>query len=307
MSEQVIEEKQESHFNVMAFTLLVLGGIAIGTSPIFMRFADVTPSSSAFWRLALSIPLLVIWQFIDIKKNTGQPMPGANKKDIKTFIIVGFLFALDLTLWHWSVQLTSVTNSTLLANMAAVFTAIGGFLFFGERFNKTFIGGMALALFGAVSLMGHSFELEPENLPGDLLSLVTAVAYASYIIYSANARKKFSTVSIMLATSLFGSLFLMPIALSETGNFIPTTLVDWWPLFGLAWFTNVIGQSMIVYALAHLPAAFGSVTLLIQPLVAAILAWILFSEILSMYHFIGAALIISGIIVCKSGVKKKKK
>ena len=85
---------------------------------------------------------------------------------------------------------------------------------------------------------------------------------------------------------------------------MPPTLAGWAPLLALAWFTHVVGQSLIIYALAHLPAAFGSVSLLIQPVVAAILAWILFAESLGIYHLIGASLIISGIIVCKKGVRK---
>ena len=307
MSEQVTgkEEQEAGHFNMTAFILLILGGVAIGTSPIFMRFSEVTPTSAAFWRLLLAIPLLVLWQAYDIRKNKGAATPSLNFKDLKPFIIVGFFFALDLSMWHWSVELTSVANSTLLANMAAIFTAVGGFLFFGERFSKTFISGMMLALFGAISLMGHSFELAPENLSGDVLGLITAVAYAGYMIFSAKARQYFSTVSIVLGTALFGAVFLLPIALNETGQFMPTSLMGWWPLVALAWFTHVVGQSLIVYALAHLPAAFGSITLLIQPVVAAVLAWILFSEYLSIYHFVGAALIISGILVCKKGVRKK--
>lgn len=306
MSEQVQEKKVEEtgHFNMTAFILLILGGVAIGTSPIFMRFSEVTPTSAAFWRLLMAIPLLILWQANDIRKNKGKATPQLNVKDMKPFIIVGFFFALDLTMWHWSVKLTSVANSTLLANMAAIFTAVGGFLFFGERFSKTFIGGMMLALLGAMSLMGHSFELAPENLSGDVLGLITAVAYAGYMIFSAKARQKFSTVSIVLGTAVFGCIFLFPLAINETGLFMPSSLMGWWPLIALAWFTHVVGQSLIVYALAHLPAAFGSITLLIQPLVAAVLAWILFGEFLSIYHFVGAALIISGILVCKKGVRK---
>ena len=306
MSEQVQEKKVEDagHFNMTAFILLILGGVAIGTSPIFMRFSEVTPTSAAFWRLLMAIPLLILWQAYDIRKNKGKATPQLNVKDMKPFIIVGFFFALDLTMWHWSVKLTSVANSTLLANMAAIFTAVGGFLFFGERFSKTFIGGMMLALLGAMSLMGHSFELAPENLSGDVLGLITAVAYAGYMIFSAKARQKFSTVSIVLGTAVFGCIFLFPLAINETGLFMPSSLMGWWPLIALAWFTHVVGQSLIVYALAHLPAAFGSITLLIQPLVAAVLAWILFGEFLSIYHFVGAALIISGILVCKKGVRK---
>lgn len=302
MSEQV--EKAAGQINMTAFILLLIGGVAIGTSPVFMRFADVTPTSAAFWRLGLSLPLMIIWQAYDIHKNGGVATPKMNLKEIKPFVIIGFFFALDLTMWHWSVQLTTVANATLLANMAAIFTAVGGFLFFGARFSRTFVGGMILALLGAMALMGSSIELNPDHLFGDFLGLITAFAYAGYMISSAEARKRFSTVSIVLGTAVFGCIFLFPIALNETGNFIPATLVGWLPLLALAWFTHVVGQSLIVYALAHLPAAFGSVSLLVQPLVAAILAWILFAEALGIYHLVGATFIITGILVCKKGVRR---
>ena len=133
MSEQIQEAK--AHIDMVAFVALLIGGIAIGTSPIFMRYAQevVTPTSAAFWRLALSLPILISWQLYDITKNTKKNTPGLRLLEMKPFVIIGFFFALDLTLWHWSVQLTTVANATLLANMAAIFTAIGGFLFFGER------------------------------------------------------------------------------------------------------------------------------------------------------------------------------
>jgi len=304
LSEQIKETK--THTDMFAFVALLIGGIAIGTSPIFMRYAQeiVTPTSAAFWRLALSLPILISWQLYDITKNAGAKTPGLRWVEIKSFVIIGLIFALDLTLWHWSVQLTTVANATLLANMAAIFTAIGGFLFFGERFSITFIVGMVLALLGAMSLMGSSVELGSGHLIGDFIGLVTAFAYAGYMIASAQARKKYSTVSIVLGTSLVGCIFLLPIAIYEAGNFMPLTFIDWLPLLALGWFTHVVGQSLIVYALAHLPAALGSVGLLIQPMVAAILAWILFSEILGMYHFFGAMLILSGIFICKKGVRK---
>ena len=83
-----------------AFIMLILGGVAIGTAPIFMRFSEVTPTSAAFWRLLLAIPLLIIWQAYDIRKNKGAATPKLNMKDLKPFIVVSFFFALDLTMWH---------------------------------------------------------------------------------------------------------------------------------------------------------------------------------------------------------------
>lgn len=304
MSEQATQTTNQ--INMAAFVALLIGGVAIGTSPIFMRYAQeiVTPTSAAFWRMALSLPLLIAWQVYDIRKNAGTATPKLTIQEMKPFVLIGFFFALDLTMWHWSVQLTTVANATLLANMAAIFTAIGGFLFFGERFSRTFISGMVLALLGAMALMGSSIELNPDHLIGDFIGLITAFAYAGYMLASARARQKFSTVSIVLGTAVFGSIVLFPVAFYETGNFMPFTLEGWMPLLALSWFTHVVGQSLIVYALAHLPAAFGSIGLLIQPMVAAVLAWMLFAEALGVYHFIGASLIIGGILVCKKGVRK---
>ncbi len=298
--------------NKRAFIALLIGGVAIGTSPIFMRLTDVTPTSAAFWRVCLSLPLLLLWVMWQRQKNKAHKQPDSTIKlftKLRPYMIVGFFFATDLILWHWSVEKTTVANSTLLANIAPVFAALAGFLFFGERFSKTFIAGMALALFGALSLMGQSAEINPANIEGDILGLFTAVAYAGYIVSSARVRQNLSTASVMLGTAVFTSLFLLPVALTEAvsgGLLMPASLMGWLPLIGLAWGTHVVGQSLIIYGLAHLPATFGSISLLIQPVVAAILAWMLFAEALGLFHLIGGILIIAGILLCKKGIKKKK-
>ena len=310
MSEQlnITADEKSSSIDMRAFAILMFGVVAIGTSPIFVRLADdVTPSSSAFWRLFLSIPPLLIWQLYLLKRDKAAFLPTLasqlNFKVLKPYIFLGALFGFDMMLWHWSLMMTTVANATLLGNMASVFTAILAYIFFGDRFSKTFIGGMALALMGAFSLMGSSFEIDLQNILGDLLALAAAIFYAGFIVYSAASRRKSSTVSLMLGFAIFASLVLLPAGLMEEGNFYPTSMEGWLPLFGLAWFTHVLGQSLIVYALAHLPTTFSSVSLLVQPVIAAILAWYLFAEALGIYHLVGAVLILTGVMVCKKGTK----
>ncbi len=309
MSEEVkIENTQQaSSINMRAFAILMFGVIAIGTSPIFVRLADVTPSSSAFWRLFLSIPPLLIWQLYILRREKANVVSSFIKqlqpRILKPYIFLGALFAFDMMLWHWSLMMTTVANATLLGNMASDFTAILAYIFFGDRFSKTFIGGMALALMGAFSLMGNSFEINLTNIYGDLLALAAAIFYAAFIVYSAASRRSASTVSLMLGFAIFSSIVLLPAGLMENGDFIPATAEGWLPLFGLAWITHVLGQSLIIYALAHLPTTFSSVSLLVQPVIAALLAWYLFAEALGVYHLIGAVLILSGVMVCKKGTK----
>ena len=308
MSDQVntMNGKSAAQVSLIAFAMLLLGGVALGTSPIFMRYAEVSPTSSAFWRVWIAVPPLLIWQIYAMRKSKRASgiSWSFDFARIKPLIYIGFFFATDMIAWHWSIRLTTVANATLLANMAVIFTAIGGFIFFGERFSRTFIGGMAIALIGAISLMGHSLGLDPGNLRGDLIAFAAAISYAGFMILTGQARKDYTTGSIMLGAAFFSGLFMLPVALMEPGNFIPETLFAWWPLLALGLFTHVIGQGLIIYALAHLPTAFGSVTLLVQPVIAAILAWILFAEALGIFHLIGATLIITGIFVCKKGVRR---
>lgn len=74
-----------------------------------------------------------------------------------------------------------------------------------------------------------------------------------------------------------------------------------WKLVGLAWISHAAGQGLIAYALAHLPAAFSSVSLLFQPVMAALFAWILLSESLSPLQIAGAAVVLAGIYLARRG------
>ena len=56
-----IEEKRR----FVAFVALVLGAIAMGASVLFVRWADVGPYASAFWRVFLALPFLYLWMRLE--------------------------------------------------------------------------------------------------------------------------------------------------------------------------------------------------------------------------------------------------
>jgi len=118
-------------------------------------------------------------------------------------------------------------------------------------------------------------------------------------------RLKFRTATVMIWTGWVSAALLLPLSLATETRFLPGTPEAWLMVFGLAFFCQFLGQGLIAYALAHLPAAFGAVTLLLQPIVAAAAAWVLFGEILGTYDFAGALAILTGIIMAKFGTEKK--
>jgi drug/metabolite transporter (DMT)-like permease len=72
-------------------------------------------------------------------------------------------------------------------------------------------------------------------------------------------------------------------------------------VLGLALVSHAAGQGLIAYALAHLPAAFSSVGLLLQPVVAALFAWLLLAEPLAALQVAGGMVVLAGIYLARRG------
>lgn len=284
----------------LAIAALLLGAAAIGFAPIFVRISELGPTATAFWRLAFSLPALWLWYALQRPK---QPAAGhrRGRGGLAGFLLAGLFFAGDLAVWHWSLHLTSVANATLLPNFAPVFVTLAGFLLFGERFSALFLAGMAIAVGGAMILMGESFELGPRQLLGDSLALSTALFYAGYIVTVGRLRARHGTARIMAWSGLFSAAALLPIAVLSGESLIADTAHGWLVLAALGLFSHALGQSLIAYALAHLPAAFSSVGLLLQPAIAALLAWLLLAEPIGPWQAAGAIVILAGIVLARRG------
>lgn len=278
------------------FAALLTGGCAIAFAPIFVRWADTGPVASAFWRLALAVPLLWLWVAASASTKPRKAKPGSY---LYVALLAGLFFAADLGIWHWSITYTTVANSTLLANFAPIFVTLFGWWLFRNHVSKQFFVGMALALGGAVLLVGPSFGFGGTRLLGDALGLLTAVFYASYMLAIKQARDMTSTATLLALTTTISAIVLLPIALLSPQPFLPTDAQGWVVLAGLALVSQILGQGLITYAFAHLPATLSSVSLLIQPVVAALLGWLFFAEVLGWPQVFGGALVLAGIYLAK--------
>jgi drug/metabolite transporter (DMT)-like permease len=278
----------------LAFAALLLGGAALGLSPIFVRLADVGPAASAFWRLALALPFLWLWLLV---RERARPRAAAGL--LAAAVLAGFFFAADLAVWHWSIVYTTVANATLLANFAPIFVTLGGWWLFGQRASGAFLAAMIVALAGTTLLVGPSFGLGGTRLAGDALGLLTAVFYAGYMLSIKRARAGVSTALLMAASTTVSVLALWPVAALAPQPMLPASAAGWAVLLGLALVSQVLGQSLIAYAFAHLSAAFSSLAVLTQPVVATALAWLLFGEVLAWAQLLGGALVLTGILMAR--------
>ena len=280
-----------------ALTALILGGAAIGGSPIFVRLSEVGPMATAFWRVALAlIPIFIVSM---LKKDAGQKPQSLF--DYSMLILPGVMLSLDLAAWHLSITMTSVANATLLANLAPVFVTVIAFLFFKAQISRVFMLGLALALVGVVILKGGPAALADGDLRGDGLAMIAAFFYACYILALGRLRSRFDTMRIMLWSTASAAVCIFPVAFFFEGHMLPMTVYGWSMVFGLAFISHAGGQVAITYALAYLAPAFSSLTLLLQPVVAAILAWALLNEAIGTMQALGGAVVLAGIMVARRG------
>ena len=285
----------------LALGALVAGAVGIACAPIFVRLSEVGPTATAFWRLALALPFLWLWTEVGNRRETAPARRLSGHRTLLALTLAGVFFAGDLALWHWSIGFTSVANSTLLVNLAPVFVALGGHLLFGERFTYTFLVGMAVALAGAVLLVGWDLGLGLRQLFGDALAVLAAVFYAGYILSVSRLRSRLSTAAVMAYGGIVACVVLLPVALLSGEDLLATTAYGWSMLLGIALVSQIGGQSLITYSLADLPAAFSSVGLLLQPIAAAALAWAILGEALGWWQALGGAVVLSGIALARRG------
>jgi drug/metabolite transporter (DMT)-like permease len=287
-------------FPRLAFAALLVGASAIGFAPIFVRLSQTGPISTAFWRLALAVPVLWLGVLLARQQANEAPRP-LTRRDYKLIVAAGFFFGGDLIVWHLAINLTSVANATLLPNMAPVFVTLGAWLLWRQRVTGTFLVGLAVAILGAALLIGQSFSLSADNLLGDVLALCTAVFYASYILTTKQVRQNVPALTFMAWSGTVCALLLLPIALLSGETFLPISLVGWLVLLGLALLSHASGQGLIAYSLAALPATFSSVSLLWQPVMAALLAWLILGEVLAPLQMAGGIVVLTGILIARKG------
>ncbi len=284
-----------------SFLCVVGGAVCIGFAPIFVRLSEVGPVATAFWRMTLSLPL--VWLMLAVTTRTApatttgnSPRPLAHGWPI---VVTGLFFAADLAVWHWSLHFTTVANSTLLANFAPVFVVLFGWAVFGQRVSRRFLLAMTVALAGTCLLIGRDFRLDQRALLGDALSLITAFFYAGYLLSIKAARGRFGTLVIMAYSGIVAALALFPLALFSGERLLPPTAHGWLVLLGLALIVHAGGQGLIAYGLGRLPTAVASVSLLVQPLTAALAAAVILHEPVAPLQAVGVALVLTGVFVAR--------
>lgn len=278
-----------------ALIQMIAGAALISTTSIFVRWAHVAPTTSAFYRMLFGgimlLALLLVrreWRRISVS-------------DLVWLIIPALAFAADLIIWHRSILYIGPGLATLVGNFQVFIMAVVGVVFYREHLSPRFILGLAVALVGLWLLVGVDWNsFTPQFRVGVYLGLLTGVAYAAFLLSLRRVqlrRVHLDASQVLCLNSLLcAAVLAIVVGIEGSGYAIPDSQT-WAALLGLGLFGQVLGWVLIARAMPLLPASLVGLLLLLQPMLSFVLDVIVFARPTSGLDWIGLALSLFGIFI----------
>src|SRR5688572_26498807 len=120
---------------------------------------------------------------------------------------------INAPLFLLGLSLTSVHVAAILITTIPVFTLAAAIGFGRERKSATRIGGIALAMAGALLVVGgESFAGTWQSVLGALLIVVNCLSYALYLVLSKPAMARLSPLRVVAQMFAVGTVLLLPFA-----------------------------------------------------------------------------------------------
>ena len=274
------------------FLALLSGNAALALGPWLVRLADTGPVAAGFWRLVLPLPLFMWLAW----RERGTSQVGGRMAWV--LLAAGAFFAFDLASWHLGIAMTKLGNATLFGNSGSLILMAWGIV--ALRRAPTRAEGMALAaaLTGAAILLGRSLEISHRTLVGDLLCVLAGAFYVLYLLPAQAARANMGQWSVLALVCASGAPVLLAVSVALGEPVLPGG-AGWGPVVALALMSQVIGQGLLVYALAYFPPLIVGMALLTQPAIAALSGWMAFGETLEWPDLLGMALVAAALVIAR--------
>ena len=273
--------------------MILVGVVGISLSSIFVKYSAAPSAVTAAWRLLWTVILLTPAVFG--KAAVRREMRAVSPKLAILSCLSGVFLAAHFALWFESLQHTTVASSTTIVCTEVIWVALGYWLFLKGKISLKAAAAIAVTLLGSV-IIAWSDSGSDAHLAGDLLALAGAVAVAVYTLLGRIVREKVSTTVYTYLVYAACALVLVLTCLVQDqkllGYGVSPVLVG----LLLAVFSTLLGHSIFSWCLKYFSPAFVSASKLCEPVVAAILAAILFGELPGMLMLLGGALILGGVL-----------
>lgn len=269
------------------YVALAVGVVTVSTSAIFVKLADAPAGVVAFYRLFFSVILLLpiflykyVWELKDI-----------SKRDWLFSALAGVFLAFHFILWFESLNYTSVASSTVLVTLQPLFAFIGTYLFFQERLSTKAIVSGLMAIAGSVIISWGDFQISGMALFGDVLALVACALVTAYLLFGQDVRKRLSLITYTFIVYGICCITLLFYVLVTGESLTGYSSTDWFWFLMLAIIPTLLGHSLFNWAVKYISTNVISMSILFEPIGAAVLAYFVLNEMVTWTQFTGGLLV----------------
>ena len=300
--------KNDSFANKYFFAL-------IGVTVVFWAFAfpfisigleELSPVNLTIMRLLVVCIVFLI--LIIMKSNKFSKL---QKRDVFPIFLLGFL---GVVVYHLSLnygqQFVSPSVASLIIATIPIFIVILAAIFLREKITLKIASGVILSLVGVViiSAWGNpDTYVEIRYLTGAFAVFAAASVGAGYTIVGKKLLQRYSALSLTVYAFLLGSLGLLPFVnnslFEEVANM---SIIGWVAIIFLAFFSTVVAYVLWYVTLEIKTASELSIYLYFIPVLSTIISYFLLNVQVTLFFFLGGALVILGlIIVNRQGIKSE--
>ncbi|WP_066636709.1 DMT family transporter [Desulfolucanica intricata] len=287
------------------YLMVIMAGCAWGSLGIVgkLLFAGgFEPLSAVWFRIAISFAALLIIMLLFKRAELRVKI-----KDLLFFALFGLICVSTFNVvYFYTVNLTTVSTAAILLYTAPAFVVVLSRYIFGEFITSRKLISLLLSMLGCFFVVkGYDPTAVKLNLPGILCGLLSGLTYALYTIFAKKSLNKYSPWTVILYTQCFGLLFLSlvnsPLALLS-GRYSLTT---WGELVFLGLISTLFAYICYNQGLRYIEPGKVSIIATIEPVVAVVLAYVFFKELLEPVQLLGTVLVLTGVILIQLPVRKK--
>ena len=279
---------------------MAIAGVLWGTIgpavAIVAEHTSLTPLQTAFWRLLIAIvPVIALALALQQRSRGRRPA----RATVLLGVAIGTLVGASQLSYFAAVADSGIAIPTLIpCGLGPILTAVGQTVIFKDRVDGRTLVAMAAAIAGlALLVLGGPAEVTSK---GVLLSVVSAVTYAAYTLAAGPVSRRMDVTALNAASITGGAVAMLPFVLLAGGPGVADSAAGWAALLHLG--LIVSGGSYLLYfsAARVLPSTHISILVLLEPLVAALIAVALFGEALTAGVLVGGLLMLGAVLALRA-------
>lgn len=282
--------------------LLFLVSLIWGSTFFIIKDTVTTVDESfiVFARTGLAFLALFLYQ---LSKN---PKSIFDKKAFIYGSILGILLASIYLSQTIGLKYTSTGHSAFITGSAVIIVPFLLFTIWKQKLFKVDLAAVGIVIIG-LFLLTYDFETNINR--GDLLTLITAISLAFHIVFAQQFVKK-TDAALIVMYQFFAAMIVSLIAFQFTND--TELIIDnkgWYSLIYLGLIGTLVCYFITVWVQKFVAAIRVSIILATEPLFAALCSYIFINEKLNLREYLGAGLILLGVMIhswLKHRIKKKQ-